>query len=136
MPYDILMPQLGLTMTEGSVTSWLKRPGESVEKGEVLFTVETDKVEMEVESPAAGYLGAILLEPKKTVPTGTPIAVIVDKPEEIAALAARIESLHDKVSSVAIATPVIASVRQLVGFRKGGVSSKSEGSAACGRTRS
>ena len=112
MPYDILMPQLGLTMTEGSVTSWLKRPGESVEKGEVLFTVETDKVEMEVESPAAGYLGAILLEPKKTVPTGTPIAVIVDKPEEIAALAARIESLHDKVSSVAIATPVIASVTE------------------------
>ena len=49
MPYDILMPQLGLTMTEGSVTSWLKRPGESVEKGEVLFTVETDKVVVGVE---------------------------------------------------------------------------------------
>lgn len=92
MPYDVLMPQLGLTMTEGSVSSWLKRPGELVEKGEMLFTVETDKAEMEVESPAAGYLGVILLEPNKTVPTGTAIAVIVDRPDEIPALIARIEA--------------------------------------------
>jgi len=48
MSYKIVMPQLGLTMEEGSVTSWLKQPGEFVEKGEALFTVETDKVEMEV----------------------------------------------------------------------------------------
>ena len=50
MAYKIVMPQLGLTMEEGSVTSWLKQPGEYVEKGDALFTVETDKVEMEVEA--------------------------------------------------------------------------------------
>ena len=112
MPYDILMPQLGLTMTEGSVSSWLKKPGELVEKGEMLFTVETDKVEMEVESPAAGYVGAILLEPQKTVPIGTRIAVIVDKPEEIVASTARIETLQEKVAPVATVPPAITSVTE------------------------
>lgn len=87
MSYEIVMPQLGLTMTEGSVSVWLKSPGEKVEKGEALFTVETDKVEMEVESAAAGYLAAIYVEPKKVVPTGTVIAVLADKPEDIAAVA-------------------------------------------------
>ena len=101
MPYDILMPQLGLTMTEGSVSSWLKKTGELVQKGEMLFTVETDKVEMEVESPVAGYMGAILLEPKKTVPTGTLIAVIVDKLDEIPALNAGVETVQGEISGVA-----------------------------------
>ena len=54
MAYKIVMPQLGLTMEEGAVTSWLKKPGEWVEKGDPLFTVETDKVEMEVESMGQG----------------------------------------------------------------------------------
>ena len=58
MTYDVVMPQLGLTMEEGSVVSWGKQAGDWVEKGEVLFTVETDKVEMEVESRAA--LGRLL----------------------------------------------------------------------------
>ena len=60
MAYKIVMPQLGLTMEEGSVTGWLKKPGEWVEKGDALFTVETDKVEMEVEAMGKGYLGRSL----------------------------------------------------------------------------
>jgi pyruvate dehydrogenase E2 component (dihydrolipoamide acetyltransferase) len=74
MPYDVVMPQLGLTMTEGSVTSWLKKPGDPVQKGEMLFTVETDKVEMEVEAIHSGYLDEILVLPGKVVPVGTVIA--------------------------------------------------------------
>ena len=112
MPYDILMPQLGLTMTEGSVSSWLKKTGELVQKGEMLFTVETDKVEMEVESPVAGYMGAILLEPKKTVPTGTLIAVIVDKLDEIPALTAGVETVQGEISGVADAAPSIPEAPQ------------------------
>jgi len=54
MAYKIVMPQLGLTMEEGSVTSWLKAPGDWVEKGDPLFIVETDKIEMEVESMGKG----------------------------------------------------------------------------------
>jgi pyruvate/2-oxoglutarate dehydrogenase complex dihydrolipoamide acyltransferase (E2) component len=79
MAYKIVMPQLGLTMEEGAVTGWLKKPGEYVEKGEVLFTVETDKVEMEVEAMASGYLGGISVEIGQKVTVGTQIAELTDK---------------------------------------------------------
>ena len=81
MPYEIVMPQLGLTMTEGSVNAWMKNPGERIQKGEMLFTVSTDKVDMEVESTASGFLNAVL-EPGKTVPVGTVIALVTDQPDE------------------------------------------------------
>ena len=71
------MPQLGLTMTEGSVAQWLKQPGERVEKGETLFVATTDKVDIEVESPGSGYL-QIVVEPQRTVSVGTVIAVLSD----------------------------------------------------------
>ena len=78
MPCDIVMPQLGLTMTEGSVTAWLKKVGDWVEKGEPLFTVETDKVEMEVESMGSGYLSPPLVDIGQKVPVGTVIATLSD----------------------------------------------------------
>jgi pyruvate dehydrogenase E2 component (dihydrolipoamide acetyltransferase) len=81
MAYNIVMPQLGLTMEEGSVTGWLKQPGEWVEKGDPLFTVQTDKVEMEVEAMGKGYLGPIQVETGKTVPVGTLLATLNDKPQ-------------------------------------------------------
>ena len=81
MSYKIVMPQLGLTMEEGSVTSWQKKPGERVEKGQTLFTVETDKVEMEVEAMGSGYLNNITIAIGEKVPVGTPIAMLTDKPE-------------------------------------------------------
>lgn len=84
MAYKIVMPQLGLTMEEGSVTSWLKAPGDWVEKGDVLFTVETDKIEMEVESMGKGYLGAIQVEIGKKVPVGTLLAMLNDEREPAA----------------------------------------------------
>jgi pyruvate dehydrogenase E2 component (dihydrolipoamide acetyltransferase) len=86
MPHNVVMPQLGLTMTEGSVSAWMKKTGDRVEKGEALFTVETDMVEMEVESTVPGYVGAIIVEPQHTVPTGTVIAVITDQPGEAVVL--------------------------------------------------
>ena len=80
MPCDIVMPQLGLTMTEGSVTAWLKNVGERVEKGEPLFVVETDKAEMEVESMGSGYLAAVLVELRQMVSVGTVIATLSEQP--------------------------------------------------------
>jgi pyruvate dehydrogenase E2 component (dihydrolipoamide acetyltransferase) len=80
VPYEILMPQLGLTMTEGLVTSWLKNPGDRVEKGDIVFTVQTDKVEMEVESFGRGYLDRILVAPDQVVLVGTVIATLSDQP--------------------------------------------------------
>jgi pyruvate dehydrogenase E2 component (dihydrolipoyllysine-residue acetyltransferase) len=81
MACEIVMPQLGLTMTEGSVNAWVKQPGERVEKGEMLFTVSTDKVDMEVESTGSGFLNT-LVDLGMTVPVGTVIAVLTDEPGE------------------------------------------------------
>ena len=85
MTYNVVMPQLGLTMEEGAVVAWRKQVGEWVEKGEVLFLVETDKAQMEVEATDRGYLTAIRVEAKKLVPVGTVIAVLADEQGEAAA---------------------------------------------------
>ena len=58
---DITMPQLGETVTEGTITKWFKKVGDQVAEDEVLFEVSTDKVDSEVPSPAAGYLAEILV---------------------------------------------------------------------------
>ena len=79
MTYEIVMPQLGLTMEEGAVVCWQKQVGDWVNKGEVLFVVETDKTEMEVESSSAGYLNLVRVEVKHKVPVGTVIAILGDQ---------------------------------------------------------
>ena len=76
MRIPVVMPQLGLTMTEGSVSQWLKKSGDFVEKGEVLFIVATDKAELEVESTVTGTLQQIVVEPGTTVPVGTVLACV------------------------------------------------------------
>jgi pyruvate dehydrogenase E2 component (dihydrolipoamide acetyltransferase) len=80
MSHEVVMPQLGLTMTAGTVTAWLRKVGDRVERGDVLFVVQTDKVEMEVESMAAGYLSSILVGLGHEVPVGTVIAILSDDP--------------------------------------------------------
>src|SRR3984957_5600647 len=72
------MPQLGETVTEGTITRWLKQVGDSVAEDEVLFEVSTDKVDSEVPSPAAGVLSEILVPEGETVDVGTRLAVISD----------------------------------------------------------
>jgi 2-oxoisovalerate dehydrogenase E2 component (dihydrolipoyl transacylase) len=70
------MPQLGETVTEGTVARWLKKPGESVEKYEAFVEVSTDKVNADVPSPVAGTIRELIVAEGETVPTGAPIAVI------------------------------------------------------------
>lgn len=70
----VVMPQLGESVTEGTIGQWLKKPGDRVEKYESLLEVLTDKVNAEVPSPAEGTLVRILVEEGQTVPVGTPIA--------------------------------------------------------------
>ena len=78
MIHDIVMPQLGITMTEGFVLRWLKAAGDPIEKGEPLFIVQTDKVDMEVESPGKGFVTELLIAEEVTVPVGTVIARVGD----------------------------------------------------------
>src|SRR6202011_849830 len=73
---DITMPQLGETVTEGTITKWLKQVGDQIAEDDVLFEVSTDKVDSEVPSPAAGYLAEILVPEGETVDVGTKLAVI------------------------------------------------------------
>src|SRR3954447_25830905 len=73
---DITMPQLGETVTEGTITRWAKQVGDQVAEDEVLFEVSTDKVDSEVPSPAAGYLSEILVQEGETVDVGVKLAVI------------------------------------------------------------
>ncbi len=76
MPTTITMPQLGETVTEGTVAQWLKKPGDRVEKYEAFVEVSTDKVNAEVPAPVSGVLREIIVGEGQTVPTGAPIAVI------------------------------------------------------------
>src|SRR4051794_32265816 len=78
---DITMPQLGETVTEGTITRWLKNVGDPVAEDEVLFEVSTDKVDSEVPSPASGFLSEILVQEGETVDVGARLAVIsADQP--------------------------------------------------------
>ena len=75
---EITLPQLGETVTEGTITRWFKKVGESVAADEPLFEVSTDKVDTEVPSPIAGVLTEIRVQEGDTVPVGTVIAVVGD----------------------------------------------------------
>lgn len=72
----ILMPKLGLTMTEGLLAEWKVAPGDTVTAGEVIFVVETDKISNEIEASAAGVIGALLVAEGETVPVGAMVATM------------------------------------------------------------
>lgn len=73
---DIVMPQLGETVTEGTIAAWHKKAGDTVEKGEMLLDVETDKVATEITAPATGVISSINIDEGDTVDVGTVLAVI------------------------------------------------------------
>ncbi len=75
---DVVMPQMGESIVEGTLTKWLKKPGERVERDEPLFEISTDKVDTEIPSPAAGTLSEVLVEEGKTVGINTVVARISD----------------------------------------------------------
>jgi len=74
VPTDIIMPQLGESIAEGTIVKWLIPPGGRVEKDHALLEVETDKVALEIPSPAAGFLTEVLIQEGQTVPVGTVLA--------------------------------------------------------------
>ena len=76
MPTDVIMPQMGESIVEGTITKWLKKPGDRVEKDEPLFEISTDKVDAEIPSPVAGTLTEIKTAEGATVAINTVVAVI------------------------------------------------------------
>src|ERR687885_1171876 len=73
---DVVMPQMGVSVSEGTITKWLKQEGEEVQADEPLLEISTDKVDTEVPSPGAGVLTQILVQEGETVDVGTKLAVI------------------------------------------------------------
>ena len=88
MSVSVSMPQLGESVTEGTVTRWLKKEGERVEVDEPLLEVSTDKVDTEIPSPASGILRGIAVDEDETVAVGAQLAVIEDSESGDAAPAA------------------------------------------------
>jgi 2-oxoglutarate dehydrogenase E2 component (dihydrolipoamide succinyltransferase) len=76
MPTEVVMPQMGESITEGTLTKWLKKPGDAVQRDEPLFEISTDKVDAEIPSPVAGTLGEIKVQEGTTVGINTVVATI------------------------------------------------------------
>jgi 2-oxoglutarate dehydrogenase E2 component (dihydrolipoamide succinyltransferase) len=86
MLIDVVMPQMGESLAEGTLVRWIKKPGDQVERDESLFEISTDKIDTDVPSPAAGTLQAILVHEGQTVEVGARVAVIDDGVEAAAAV--------------------------------------------------
>src|SRR5208337_2293935 len=78
MPTDVVMPQMGESIFEGTITKWLKRPGEKVQRDEPLFEISTDKVDAEIPAPASGTLQEIKVQAGATVQVNTVVGIIGD----------------------------------------------------------
>ncbi|MHB8591580.1 MAG: dihydrolipoamide acetyltransferase family protein [Vulcanimicrobiaceae bacterium] len=110
MATTITMPQLGETVTEGTVERWLKKPGDAIDKYEAFVEVSTDKVNSEVPSPVTGTIRDFLIAEGTTVATGTPIAII----EEVAAA-----SVNANAEPAAASAPAPASTNSHPAAKRG-----------------
>src|SRR5207237_6634625 len=87
MPTDIVMPQMGESIFEGTITKWLKKPGDKVQRDEPLFEISTDKVDAEIPAPASGVLQDIKVSEANTVQVNTVVGTIATDGESAAAAA-------------------------------------------------
>jgi len=92
MPVDVIMPQMGESIFEGTITKWLKKPGEHVERDEPLFEISTDKVDAEIPAPSGGILKEIKVGEGQTVPIQTVVGVIDADGQSTAAVSSKAEA--------------------------------------------
>jgi pyruvate dehydrogenase E2 component (dihydrolipoamide acetyltransferase) len=97
----VILPKLGLTMDEGMLVAWLKKEGDRIEAGEILFEVETDKATMEVESPVAGYVRKLLVPAGETVPVTQVIALVSTTADEPVAVPSTLAAPERPVAEAA-----------------------------------
>ena len=81
MPIEVTMPQMGESIFEGTITRWLKKPGDAIEKDEPLFEISTDKVDAEIPSPVSGIVRETRFPEGATIQVNTVVAVIADAAE-------------------------------------------------------
>ncbi len=102
---DVIMPQLGETVTEGVVTKWYKKVGDAVKADEMLFDVETDKVSTEIPAPATGVISEILVEEGVTAKVGVRLAVIRESGSSKTVAAAPVAAVVAAAASPAVVSP-------------------------------
>jgi pyruvate dehydrogenase E2 component (dihydrolipoamide acetyltransferase) len=112
MPVSVTMPQLGESVTEGTVTRWLKKEGEHVETDEPLLEVSTDKVDTEIPSPASGVLTSITVAEDETVEVGAELAVIAQEGEAAADGSANGSAAAETPAPAETAAPAEAPVQE------------------------
>ncbi len=105
MPTDVLMPQMGESIAEGTIVRWIKKVGETVDRDEPLFEISTDKVDAEIPAPAGGVLAQIRAEVGETVPVNTIVAVIGGEGEKVAPAPARFDASPSAPGSASDAGP-------------------------------
>ncbi len=106
MPTDVLMPQMGESITEGTLTKWLKKPGDIVARDEPLFEISTDKVDAEIPSPVGGTLGEIKVNEGATVGVNTVVCTVSEAGASVgSAAAAEPESAAQSVTAEDTVTP-------------------------------
>src|SRR5580704_17347352 len=108
MPTEVVMPQMGESITEGTLTKWLKKPGDTVQRDEPLFEISTDKVDAEIPSPIAGTLGEIRVQEGTTVGINTVVATINEDGAQPAASAnsGAVPTKEDTVTPGALDTAI------------------------------
>lgn len=104
---DVVMPQMGESIVEGTLTKWLKQPGERVERDEPLFEISTDKVDTEIPAPAAGVLGEILVQEGTTVSVNTVVGRIDAGGGAPASVPSAVAAAPAPASSAPAAIPVL-----------------------------
>ena len=95
MPTDVIMPQMGESIFEGTITKWLKQPGEKVQRDEPLFEISTDKVDAEIPAPASGTLQDIKVQAGNTVQVNTVVGTIAEEGAAVAAPAQPASGVKD-----------------------------------------
>ena len=109
MAVSVTMPALGESVTEGTVTRWLKKEGERVEVDEPLLEVSTDKVDTEIPSPYAGIVTSIKVQEDETVEVGVELAVISDSAEQDGGAPVAAPAAPEQAAEPAPAAPAVAS---------------------------
>ena len=108
MPTDIVMPQMGESIVEGTITKWLKKPGDKVQRDEPLFEISTDKVDAEIPSPAAGVLQEIKVAEGATVQVNTVVGTIASDGEAPAKAAPKAAApVAEKKATAPVAAPSV-----------------------------
>ncbi len=113
MATDVVMPQMGESIAEGTIVRWIKKVGDKIDRDEPLFEISTDKVDAEIPSPAAGVISEIRVKEGETVPINSIVAVIASAADAASKPAAAAPApppahYHDRDEPAAVPAPVAA----------------------------